>query len=1108
MIEMPGPSTSSKNISGFDPRSIAGCQLWLDASDLSAVTGTSPVTAWRDKSLIVSSTTSYAGTPALTTNAIGGQPAILLNGSSSFTGSTTGSGTTLTVCIVGTQSNTCVLNGGLVCLGRSGQLDWNDVGSIAITNYTPAGSGNMVGTRNGSNAQPVSAGVSTPFIYILIYDGTYVNTYYNGTIQSTQNISNTGTFAFTNYVIGSRAGSTTATYWTGYIGEVIIYNTAFINSQRQAIEGYLRWKWGQNVLVNTHPFYYIKPLVRGFQPNDIAGCAVWLDGADPAGTAVVPTNGTSITTWVDKSGNSNNFTASSAATYSTLFNAISFNNNYYSSAYTAAPSTETVFIVANPSVITGAGALISGLSGARGIWVGNSGSGNGSAGVVSSLIAWDAVTATGTVTVNTTTLVTEQINAGISYISLNGSTTFNTGGTGFTNGTVTYLGRENAANFGYVGYAMEIIFYNVYLTTSQRQIVEGYLARKWNTLSSFLVTHPFYTIPPSSVAIFSPTQISGCVLWLDGNDPAGTGVIPTNGSTISAWIDKSGNSVSSTVTGTLTYQSSFANNNGSLKFSGTQYIQNTTFTLALSTKTFFMVCSSYAASTNGNPAGYIYFGNVGNVYDQQNGTAYQGPESAFANKFGFLQAYGNGGYYQSYGSPLGETPLGIYGDTQSGTSAVLYVNGAVLASPTLSYTPTTATGFRIGKRSDNLGGSAYNLYGNICEIIVYNFTMTQAQRQQVEGYLAWKWGLKNTLSSTHPYYKYQPSQVFNNINPPGLPTLNSPTNTTSTMNMSWSAGSGGTPVTFTVKVYAGGTLVTGTGGTQTINYPTTSTTFSPMTSGVAYTFYVSATNTAGTSATAGPSSSVTYTASSSVLITTLGGGSVSLGTGSAIIIECWGAGGGSSGSDNSLGAGAGGAYAKTTISVTSAFTLYYFVGTGGTGASASGTAGQSSWANISANSSPSSTSQGALAAGGNGYNIAYPNNSTQSASSIGNTIYIGGAGGSGSPENGGGGSASSAGNGSNGVAGSGTAGGNSGTGGGAGGAGGGSSYSGQDGFSSTEGGGGGGGSYNNAGGNGGAPGGAGGMGWSTQNAAITGVNTNTHSYGGDGGRGQIRYTRS
>ena len=138
---MPGPATISKSISGFDPRSVPGCQLWLDAADSSSITGSSPVTAWRDKSVNVSSTTSVVGSPALTTNAINGLPAILLNGSSSFTGPSTGSLNTLTVCIVGTQSNTCAINGGLVCLGRPTYLDWNDVGSLSITEFTPVGSG-------------------------------------------------------------------------------------------------------------------------------------------------------------------------------------------------------------------------------------------------------------------------------------------------------------------------------------------------------------------------------------------------------------------------------------------------------------------------------------------------------------------------------------------------------------------------------------------------------------------------------------------------------------------------------------------------------------------------------------------------------------------------------------------------------------------------------------------------------------------------------------------------------------------------------------------------------------------------------------------------------
>ena len=44
--------------------------------------------------------------------------------------------------------------------------------------------------------------------------------------------------------------------------------------------------------------------------------AIWLDGADPAGTGIAPANGTAITTWVDKSGFARNATvASGAPTY-------------------------------------------------------------------------------------------------------------------------------------------------------------------------------------------------------------------------------------------------------------------------------------------------------------------------------------------------------------------------------------------------------------------------------------------------------------------------------------------------------------------------------------------------------------------------------------------------------------------------------------------------------------------------------------------------------------------------------------------------------------------------------------------------------------------------
>jgi hypothetical protein len=41
-------------------------------------------------------------------------------------------------------------------------------------------------------------------------------------------------------------------------------------------------------------------------------------------------------------------------------------------------------------------------------------------------------------------------------------------------------------------------------------------------------------------------------------------------------------------------------------------------------------------------------------------------------------------------------------------------------------------------------------------MIVYTSPLTTSQRQQVEGYLAWKWGLQTNLPSTHPYAKVRP----------------------------------------------------------------------------------------------------------------------------------------------------------------------------------------------------------------------------------------------------------------------------------------------------------------------------------------------------------------
>jgi hypothetical protein len=42
------------------------------------------------------------------------------------------------------------------------------------------------------------------------------------------------------------------------------------------------------------------------------------------------------------------------------------------------------------------------------------------------------------------------------------------------------------------------------------------------------------------------------------------------------------------------------------------------------------------------------------------------------------------------------------------------------------------------------------------EIVIYGTALSPSQIQQVEGYLAWKWGLVQNLPAAHPYKKAAP----------------------------------------------------------------------------------------------------------------------------------------------------------------------------------------------------------------------------------------------------------------------------------------------------------------------------------------------------------------
>jgi len=62
--------------------------------------------------------------------------------------------------------------------------------------------------------------------------------------------------------------------------------------------------------------------------------------------------------------------------------------------------------------------------------------------------------------------------------------------------THVYIGTRDGNDTSMTGNISEIIMYNVPLSDSDRQKIEGYLARKWGLKSSLPADHPYLMIPP------------------------------------------------------------------------------------------------------------------------------------------------------------------------------------------------------------------------------------------------------------------------------------------------------------------------------------------------------------------------------------------------------------------------------------------------------------------------------------------------------------------------------------------------------------------------------------------------------------------------------------
>lgn len=250
---------------------------------------------------------------------------------------------------------------------------------------------------------------------------------------------------------------------------------------------------------------------------------------------------------------------------------------------------------------------------------------------------------------------------------------------------------------------------------------------------------------------WSPTcMASTLTMWLDAsvatslfNDSAGT--IPiANGLGAGLWKDLSGNGYNATATVKPVYSSA----SKSLTFNGSSTMMTSTMTAGIfngTVGTMVAMVSPAAAQVaytaildfrfaGGNNTGLIYYNTTNYGWDW-------GASNAYMWNSGLTPTIGQ---------------FNVVTLVNSNASALMSYNGttsvtALYAGSSSNNNP--AIPLIIGNDT-NGGGRFYN--GQMTELLISTTNVSSSVRQQIEGYLAWKWGAQTHLIVTHPYFSAAP----------------------------------------------------------------------------------------------------------------------------------------------------------------------------------------------------------------------------------------------------------------------------------------------------------------------------------------------------------------
>lgn len=250
--------------------------------------------------------------------------------------------------------------------------------------------------------------------------------------------------------------------------------------------------------------------------------------------------------------------------------------------------------------------------------------------------------------------------------------------------------------------------------------------------------------------LWRPNNIgSSLALWLDAED---TTTITLNGSSVSQWNDKSGNGrnvTQGTAANQPTYQAAGLNSKPTLSFDGTNDFLLGTSNIGLSGNPSF---SLFTVQTGVAASSQVWVASGQNIAGK--GVHWMSGSTGTVAWLGF------DGFTQTATvtlSPSSATPFiaSLLRTGTLGTDYSIFQNGnnLTVTSANNNTVNLTDTPINIGRYVSN--SNFANM--KFSETVLVYGAINTSDRQKMEGYLAWKWGLNSSLPSNHPYKSLPPT---------------------------------------------------------------------------------------------------------------------------------------------------------------------------------------------------------------------------------------------------------------------------------------------------------------------------------------------------------------